>query len=447
MRALATDHEIWRAKYIETFSRQRLRRAAAVPGMRDASIDWKGRFKTKTNWSNGKARLHELEVASPPTPPVVAQVHNGIVFVVDTAGLRAWSTEHRNRALRAQISLDSVFEATCIAVQTVDGETNILLGFKSGRSSLYIYQEPGQLKLRSSHHSEDGPLMAVSLTFPYMMTVSTTKFLSIYQLKSAETQAANTASISTITRLQSDASFSPISGSLRRTPSGIIATVAYAFNRLQSGWCIGLQEIRLTASGRLLQSRTTSTLETPIDLDGLPRVRWNMTTRSTSSTTLPLHPQMMSPPTSLSYEHPFLIGTLQDNTMMMFLVTSNDNQLEISSGRRLWGHTSAVSGAEVNNRGKAVSISSRGDEVRVWELETVMTGTPSRTSTPIKAVDALSGVAEALARRGSGLGLALKEVKRELHLDRRWVGFDDEQVAILGETADHRQIMALYDFT
>jgi hypothetical protein len=156
---------------------------------------------------------------------------------------------------------------------------------------------------------------------------------------------------------------------------------------------------------------------------------------------------MRSPPTSLSYEHPYLIGTLADNTMMSFLVTSNDDRLEISPGRRLWGHTSAVSGAEVNNRGKAVSISSRGDEVRVWELENVMTGVPAKTSTQIRAVEALSSIAAALARRGSGLGLALQEVKRELELNRRWVGFDEHQVAVLGETADHTQIMALYDFT
>jgi hypothetical protein len=70
----------------------------------------------------------------------------------------------------------------------------------------------------------------------------------------------------------------------------------------------------------------------------------------------------------------------------------------------------------------------------------------ARTSTRIKAVDALSGVAAALARRGTGLGLALPEMKQEISLTRRWVGFDDEQVVVLGER-DQKQIMALYDFT
>jgi WD40 repeat protein len=155
----------------------------------------------------------------------------------------------------------------------------------------------------------------------------------------------------------------------------------------------------------------------------------------------------MVPPRSLSYQHPFLVASLADNTIISYLVTSSEDKLEISTGRRLWGHTSAVSGAEVNNRGRAVSISSRGDEIRVWELEDAMTtASQRRTSTRIKAVDALSSVTAAITRRGSGLGLAVHEMERELSLTRTWVGFDDEQVVVLGER-DQRQIMALYDFT
>ena len=71
---------------------------------------------------------------------------------------------------------------------------------------------------------------------------------------------------------------------------------------------------------------------------------------------------------------------------------------------------------------------------------------PSRTSTAIKAVDGLAGVVAAMAQRGTGLGLALPEMKREQGLIRRWVGFDDEQVVTLGDR-DQTQIMALYDFT
>ncbi|OCT45530.1 F-box domain containing protein [Cladophialophora carrionii] len=445
MRALATDGGIWKLKYLDTFTRPRLR-APAVVAISGESIDWKSRFKTKTNWSNGKAKLHELEVARPPARPVIAKVHNGVIFTVDPSGLRAWSSKQGTRTLRAHFPLDTKSGATCLSTETVGGRVKVLLGFDDGSWSVYVY-ERDQFEVHSTHLSADGPLLAVSLSHPYAMTVSRTKFLSIYRLGTAASPSSCCQDISTVARFQSDASFSPISVSLRRAPSGIIAAVAYAFQRLHSGWCMGLQEIRLNANGCFLGSRLASTLETALDTEIARQNKFNLTTRFTSSMPLALHPQMRGPPTSLSYEHPYLIGTLADNTMMSFLVTSNQDSLDIGPGRRLWGHTSAVSGAEVNNRGKAVSISSRGDEVRVWELENVMTGFPAKTSTRIRPVEALSSIAAALARRGSGLGLALPEVKRELELNRRWVGFDEHQVVVLGETADHTQIMALYDFT
>lgn len=392
--------------------------------------------------------MQEVEVAQPPSPPVIAKVHKGIIFTVDRlAGLRAWSLRDGARVLNAQMSLDVAAEATCIAAETVDGGTNLLLGFGDGSFSTILYRSGGDFEQNPCHSSTDGSLMAVALATPYALTISRTKFLTLYQLEPQEDGEQAATRISTVARLRSDASFSPVSLALRRTPGKIIVTIAYAFNRLHSGWCMGLQEIRLATHGRVLDSRLASTIETSFDARHRGRDRWELITRSTSSTPLPLHPRLMSPPTSVSYEHPFLVCTLADNTIMSFLVISDENKLEIGSGRRLWGHTSAVSGAEVNNRGKAVSISCRGDEMRVWELESVMiSGSQPRTSTKIQAVDSLSGLAPALARRGSGLGLALHELKRELELTRRWVGFDEEQVVVLGERGQ-KQIMALYDFT
>jgi len=279
------------------------------------------------------------------------------------------------------------------------------------------------------------------------MTISKTKFLSIYHIQPKEGIKRSRELLAPIARLQSDASFTPVSVALRRIPGAIIASVAYAFNRLRSGWCLGLQELRLSNTGQVMNSRVTSTIETQVDAMPKAEQDWELITRSTSSVPLPLHPQLMSAPTSLSYEHPFVVCSLSDNTLMSFLVLSNADSLEIHTGRRLWGHTSGVSGVQVNSRGKVVSISSRGNEIRTWELEDVMTTVvPSRTSTAIKAVDGLAGVVAAMAQRGTGLGLALPEMKREQGLIRRWVGFDDEQVVTLGDR-DQTQIMALYDFT
>ena len=445
MRALVTDRQIWRAKYYETFTRRRI---PAATGAGDGSIDWKSRYKTRRNWANGRAHLHELELECPPVPTVIAKVHDGMIFTCDASGLRAWSSsKHGGRTLQAQLQLDNA-QAICIAAETVDDHINVLLGFRDGSFTIYRYTRDYLWDCESSQTTVDGPLVAASLAYPFATTVSQTKFLNIYRLSSADRYNETTApTYGTIARLQSDASFSPISVSVRHTPNGIIAAVAYAFKQLHSGWCIGLQEVRLSSNGQLLDSRMASSLEPGTNYEAVQSKEWNLSTRFTSSNPLPLHPQLMSPPTSISYEHPYLICTLADNTMMSFLVASNDLRLDISSGRRLWGHTSAISGATVNNRGKAVSISSRGDETRVWELEGAITSVQNKSSTAIKTVDNLSTVAAALARRGSGLGLALREVKRELELTRSWVGFDEQQVVVLGETSDRKQIMALYDFT
>lgn len=412
------------------------------------TVDWKRQFKIRSNWAAGNAKVHEVEVANPPSPPVIAKLHKGIIFTVDRlSGLRAWSLSAGTRTLKAQVHLEPTAEATCMALDTANGLIHILLGFQDGTFSMYALKDEGMFEPILSHRPTDGPLMAVALAMPYAMTVSKTKFLSLYDVGTQIEEDQPAGKLTPIARLQSDASFSPVSLALRRTSTRVIATVAYAFNRVHSGWCMGLQEIMLSATGLLLDSRLASTIDTPLDARYQGKDKWEMATRATSSLPMPLHPQLMSPPTSLSYEHPFLVCTLADNTIMSFMVTSNETKLEVSAGRRLWGHTSAVSGAEVNNRGKAVSISCRGDEIRVWELEPVMTTSiQAKTSTRIKAVDAMSGIATALAERGSGLGLALHAMKRELSFNRRWVGFDEEQVVILGER-DQTQIMALYDFT
>ncbi|KAJ9638609.1 hypothetical protein H2204_004085 [Knufia peltigerae] len=465
---LASDGEIWKAKYYDTWidhrarrlppektqegSRQRvkiLRWLEHGQKLRDgATIDWKRQFKIKTNWAAGAAKVHEVEVANPPTPPVIARVLKGVVFTFDRlSGLRAWTTLAGTRTLKARLPFETSRAATAMAVDSLDGVTHILLGFEDGSFSTYMFTNESGFEDRGSHQTTDGPLVAAALAMPYAMTISKTKFLSLYDLTVSTQVERPDANLVPVARLQSDASFSPVSLALRRTPKRIIATVAYAFHRLNSGWCMGLQEIVMSSSGVVMDSRLTSTIDTPFDAQYQGRDSWKMSTRSTSSLPFPLHPPLMSPPTSLSYEHPFLVCSLADNTIMSFLVTSNENKLEISAGRRLWGHTSAVSGAEVNNRGKAVSVSSRGDEIRVWELEPVMTtNSQSKASTQIKAVDGFSGVTAALARRGTGLGLALHEMKRELSLTRSWVGFDDEQVVVLGER-DQKLIMALYDFT
>ena len=249
--------------------------------------------------------------------------------------------------------------------------------------------------------------------------------------------------------LKSEAAFAPLSLSIRLMPNGIVACIAYAFSRLNLGWAVGLQEIRMTVTGETISSRLSSSSDLAgSNFQSIKDQDATISARVTTSEPFALHPQSMARPSSLSYSHPYLLASLPDNTLMIYLVKSDADDFSITAGRRLWGHTSSVSGAEVSSRGKAVSASTKGNEIRIWELEDVVTSStnrrPSIRLTPEK--QDLTSVVRAIARRGSGLGISFQDMQQELAFTRSWIGFDDEQVIVLGGDRT-RQVLSCYDFT
>jgi len=129
--------------------------------------------------------------------------------------------------------------------------------------------------------------------------------------------------------------------------------------------------------------------------------------------------------------------------LMVYTVTSTDENLEINVGRRLWGHTSAVSAAQVTETGKAVSISANSEEMRYWELEDLLSSSSQRKSST--AIQSLNMLNQAITSRGSGLGLTVQDMKGKTQFVRRCVSFDDEQAIVVGER-DSRQIISCFDF-
>jgi hypothetical protein len=190
--------------------------------------------------------------------------------------------------------------------------------------------------------------------------------------------------------------------------------------------------MRLDLKGELLDSRlATSTSDASTLAATLSPSTPTM--RSASPISFTAASPAYSKPTSLSYTHPYLLLSHPDNTLTLYLVTSNGHTLSISPGTRLWGHTSSVSGAHVEGRGKAVSVSLRGEELRIWELE----GSTSRRRT-------VGG--------GWSVKVQPKAVFEETESEdegvmRGWVGFDDERVVVLKERTLGRQNLVVYDFT
>lgn len=249
-----------------------------------------------------------------------------------------------------------------------------------------------------------------------------------------------------------------------------MVSVAYAIPTYLSGWTVGVQEVKLSLSGDLLDSRISSAIDQhyrPLAFASQP-----MTTHLTpatgglaTSTTLELR-HIHTKPTSLSYTHPYLLVSHPDNTLTLYLVSSTADSLSISAGSRLWGHTSSVSGAHVGGRGKAVSVSKRGDELRVWELEGGFSSLAARKrlaigdlsvrlqpeSKPGSELDTAQAGLDLVNRESgnttlSGLAKADDADSDELTLTRGWIGFDEENVVVLKEQSQGRQALVVYDFT
>ncbi|KAG6355428.1 hypothetical protein INS49_003390 [Diaporthe citri] len=270
-----------------------------------------------------------------------------------------------------------------------------------------------------------------------------------------------------MTSLKSYSSSPPLALSIRKTASATVASIAYTFFT-RHGWSIGIQDLHITPDEALksapvittrLAYTTPTTISTPTHALGAqagpsqlvtPSLRTSesnigSTQHHTSPSSSPTqrdhhhHHHQSQGPTTLCYSHPYLLATLPDNTLILHLCTSTASALSISPGIRLWGHTSGISDAEITARGKAVSVSSRGDEMRVWELEGRPSGVRSR-SIEVRAAAATPPPQE---KAGGGDGALVGDWEER----RNWVGFDDEMVIVLKEARGGRESLLVYDFT
>ncbi|QIX02318.1 hypothetical protein AMS68_007835 [Peltaster fructicola] len=426
---LASDSSIWRTHYFERFVQPR---SSRLPGLktargthfattpskwldeqhlleRDAKTDWKKQYKLRHNWSRGTCGVDEITVAERP--------HNG---------LRAWPARGQRRLL-AQVALNMVSPPTTMTVGDDQSDNLVVaVGFEDGTYHVYRLAKDFSVLHRQAS-SDGGVLTSLAMSWPYLLTMSATQRLTLYGLTDHEPKQVHS--------LKAHNVWTPLSVSLRHT-DGLVISIAYALPTYLSGWTVGVQEIRLSIEGEYLSSRTASAIDQhyrPLALTAPPMLSHLRTGRPGLHDAAELR-HIHSKPNSLSYTHPYLLVSHPDNTLTLYLVFSSVEELTISPGSRLWGHTSSVSGAHVGGRGKAVSISRRGDELRIWELEG---GFSSDTARKRLASRELSvRVKPALSSAQSGLDVEQVDAvdeQDELTITRGWIGFDAENVAVLRE--------------
>lgn len=493
---LAIDSELWKAAYYRRFV---LPRASRIPGIKDVRstnqlhyssrlsrwLDdgnlvkdgvktlWRQQYRLRHNWAQGQCAISELVVAErSPDPPLLVMMSSSTIFTADSmTGLRAWNS--KNRELLATISLttDRTGAARLPISMAIDSSSllepfeKVVVGFEDGSFTLYVLRgNPGTLQTMFTHPpSTNGVISALAYSSPYLLTMSEDHLLSVYVFAEPEDESLVLQAPQLLYSLRSHSAWPPVSLSLRTTTASITAAIAYSLPTYLSGWTVGVQELRLSHDGDLLESRLATAADKHSFTLSTYRSASSPSTRSSSpfpdsnrESSLSGSPST-SKPTSMSYSHPYLLVAHPDNTMSLYLVKSTASALSISCGNRLWGHTSAISGAHVGMRGKAVSVSRLGDELRVWDLEgeisPAMTRRRFRGSDmsvriqPSQPIDGSAEVEKGTTRNRTGLRNALEQPFDDSTVSRGWVGFDEHNIIVLKEQLEGRQALVVYDFT
>lgn len=402
-RELAGDSELWKRQYFSRWVLPRARHAQRIRQNTDSSgtgyspkvsqwighghlaeegkvTHWKTQYKLRHNWAKGICRVRELEVAQPPPPPILACLSSGIVFTADKLrGLRAWATKQSEKELaRVPFSTEGAIPTALTASQgPVSFVLEVAVGFDDGRLDYYQFNAvEAKFTLSFTHVPPDtASITAMALSPPYLLAISKHKVLSLFKLPADQPRRSPPMLIAS---LEAGNIFAPLSLSLRCSDTEVVAAIAYSFCHISSGWSMGIQELHFTRDGDHISSRlaTTVDLQHSGKIIGSTRARLFFGPSDGQLASCTIHHK--NPPTSVSYAHPYLLTSHSDNTLTMYLVVSSKDKLIFRSARRLWGHTSSVSRVQVSERGKAVSVSSRGDDIRVWELETLIGSTSHR---------------------------------------------------------------------
>lgn len=442
-------------------------------------VDWKKQYKLRHNWARGRCAVEEVYMsdsepeATPDRGKTLVKVTEGLAVTVDPNwGLRAWDL--RTRQTIAQVGLDvdedMYLQPSCLAVdgQRLDRDIlDIVVGFQDGTFGVWMLDVKQKKLSRLYRHQKSffGELVSVAYLHPYVLTATRLGFVSLYSFDIA-TESAKPASSPLIesisaaakgamkidssddilpvphllTSLKSHSTRPPLTLSIRKMAASVIASIAYTFNTVD-GWSIGIQDLDIKpCEGRkpeVLTSRVAFTLPTP-----------QRCSASSSPESSPNRSGAPDPPlgveddgpTRLCYSHPYLLATMPDNTLVLHLCTSTSSTLSISAGLRLWGHTSGISDAEITPRGKAVSVSARGDEIRVWELEGRVGGSSVEVRPRQQQQD---NNADGKLSRPSDESFQIARLDDK----RNCVGFDEEMVIVLKEAPNGRESLMVYDFT
>ena len=436
---LCNDSQVWRLKYLQRFvflDRVAFNMHTKTPNsksMPPPHSNWKRMYQIRHNWSIGKCRvIRQTESQNKPSKSEMikyplAQYYGHTIILVDLEhGIRVWKCiklhgkELPSPDFILPLPIDEFGSPVCLTVDSSRNKSSgvipFLIAFDSGNISTYNINWKETQVISSLHtYAISGAPIVMAYCHPFLATLSCTNCFEAFKI-------SDSAKLTKRAILRSSTVNLPCTLNIRevgnKDSGSVLVSIVHTVSLFTSGLSIGIQEI---------------------DIGDTPHIPTRVYTciplsRGDTSFARSQHvgPTSLTPPTFISYNHPYLLTSHQDNSLTLYLVKSTRDVLKIGQPRRLWGHTSGVVRAQVASRGKAISVSLWGNEIRVWELEGVAAG---------KSI-ILPGLVESVkvqGRNGEDSGNT-----NEMDGNAKpvgYVGMDDEKVCVI------RDYITLYDFT
>ncbi|KAK9455181.1 hypothetical protein V1511DRAFT_337121 [Dipodascopsis uninucleata] len=422
---LANDSLIWKRLFFQTFTRKQNQKTSDMKSddriilmendeflMNKLNIPdssrrfeyWKAHYRLWMNWNIGRCRVNAVNLftATSEANDIIVRYRDSNCFTVDSNSiLRCWD---KNGRLVSEVSLafttdDGKSFGPPTALQLSSDSSSIIVGFENGGFVIFDWS-PLFFELKYIYGTEitglasKDALTSIAYVHPFVISLSQNRVLGIFWFDSDNSMSSKKM-IRQINSLRSHNITGVVVLAVRRVNEDIVlASVAYSHQLIQHEWTVTIQELELDVKSGTLSNVYVGTAYPSIALAS-------------------------KPPTAISYSEPYLVTSHSDNTLMYYLVTraQESTRLNIQPVTSLYGHTSAVANVQVHGRGRAVSVSSNGSDIRIWELNYGIANVSMQVSPPSS---------------GSEVG--------------RFFGFDDERV-VVEHNRPGGKVLMVYDFT
>lgn len=384
---IASDNILWRNLYFKTFPSKDYTHTNRQT--------WKFIYKVRHNWSKGRYSINRIE--TPSEHCLITYCDNQIFQITSTLNLKVTNISGRSLA---NVPIGDYLKSTRItafSAHALNNSVTLAVGYSSGSFTLLNWYR-NALAVDSNYINKgvEDPVVGFACDSTLVVTYSLSSAIRLFAQSTQDYYKC-------IGSAKSLSDCSNVALSIRRSQDNNEICVSIAFPQIliNKSWSICLQELHVGKHNAINVSR-----------------RCNSSDRGD-----------IFCPTSVAYEHPYLIAGHSDNTLSLYMVDSTRMELVIGPVKRLWGHASRIEHVAAIKGGKAISISGSGREIRWWDLERYFS----------QGSDFLSGIPFDTLMNP----LSLQDISQTVG---KLISFNDRSL-LLEVIRDKSQSISVYDFS